>query len=171
MLAHASYTWRRGASISSLPRPPELPMRRLSLLLMTLALAAAPAAAADNLGKRTAPPEQLLSGIGEGTSDAALEAAVAAAAAFPLGSLQNPVRVGGPEGELAYLARLRCADGKAPKIGAKRPGGVGAFGTFVEAFPLDCGAAAPGRIDIVMDMYFEEHVERSAPAGFTLAAR
>jgi hypothetical protein len=171
MLAHASYTCRAAIPISAAPAPPELPMRRLSLFLTTLAFAAAPACAADNLGKRTAPPEQLFSGIGEGTSDAALEAAVAAAAAFPLGSLQNPVRVGGPEGELAYLARLRCADGKAPKVGPKRPGGIGAFGTVVETFALDCGAASPGRVDIVMDMYFEEHVERSAPAGFTLAER
>jgi hypothetical protein len=127
-------------------------MRNLSLFFMSLTLLAGPAAA-DDLGKRSAQPERLFSGIGEGTSDAALEAAVAAAAAFPLGSLQNPVRVGGPEGELAYVARLRCADGSPPKLGPKRPGGVGAFGSLVEAFPLDCGVAAPGRLDLIIDMY------------------
>jgi hypothetical protein len=146
-------------------------MRILSLLFIVLASLAGPAAAADDLGKRTAPPERLFSGIGDGTSDAALEAAFAAAAAFPLGSLQNPVRVGGPEGELAYVARLRCADGKPPKLGAKRPGGIGAYGSVVEAFPIDCGAAAPGRVDLMMDMYFEEHSETRAPPGFTLATR
>jgi hypothetical protein len=146
-------------------------MRKLCFLLISLAVAATPAAAEDNLGKRTAAPEQLFSGIGEGTSDSALEAAVAAAAAFPLGSLENPVRVGGPEGERAYVARLRCADGKTPKVGDKRSGGVGAFGSLVELFPLDCGAASPGRVDLRMDMYHEEHVETRAPAGFTLAPR
>ncbi len=146
-------------------------MSKLSLLLMSLALFTVPASAAQDLGKRTAPPEQLFSGMGEGTSDAALDAAVAAAAAFPLGSLANPVRVGGPEGERVYVARLRCADGKPPAIGAKRPGGVGAFGSLVDLVPLDCGAAAPGRIDLFMDMYHEEHVEVRAPAGFTLSPR
>ena len=145
-------------------------MRKLSLLIISLAFAAEPAGA-EKLGKRTAPPERLFSGIGEGTSDAALDAAVAAAAAFPLGSLQNPVRVGGPEGERAYVARLRCSDGKAPVAGARRPGGVGAFGSLVDLVPLDCGAAAPGRFDLLLDMYHEEHVETRAPAGFTLVPR
>ncbi|HEY0413587.1 MAG TPA: hypothetical protein VGD66_10630 [Allosphingosinicella sp.] len=144
-------------------------MSKLAYFLISLAAIAAPAAAADPIGKRNAPPEQLLSGIGEGSSPVELEAEIAAASAFPLGTLQNPVRVGGPEGERAYVARLRCADGKAPAVGATRPGGVGAFGSLVELFPLDCGAAAPGRFDLVMDMYHEEHVEDRAPAGFTLA--
>ncbi|MBV8686420.1 MAG: hypothetical protein JOZ90_06475 [Alphaproteobacteria bacterium] len=147
-------------------------MLRISFLLIALAAAAAPAAApADPLGKRTAEPEKLLSGIGEASSDAALEAEIAAAAAFPLGSLANPVRVGGPEGERAYVRRLRCADGKPPRIGDRRPGGVGAFGSLVDLFPLDCGAAAPGRVELMMDMYFEEQAEQRAPAGFTLAPR
>ena len=146
-------------------------MPRFSFLIMSLALAAAPASAADDLGKRTARPEQALAGIGEGSSDAALEAAVAAAAAFPLGTLQNPVRVGGPAGERAYVARLRCSDGKPPVAGAKRPGGVGAFGSVVDLVPLDCGAAAPGRGDLLVDIYHEEHVETRAPAGFTLVPR
>jgi len=146
-------------------------MRILSFLFMALAPVATASAAPDDLGKRTAPPETLFSGIGEGTSDSALEAAFAAAAAFPLGTLRNPVRVGGPEGEQAYVARLRCSDGKAPRLAPKRPGGIGAFGSLVEAFPLDCGAAAPGKVDLMMDMYFEEHSETRPPPGFSLAAR
>jgi len=146
-------------------------MRILSFLFMALAPISAPAAAPDDLGKRNAPPETLFSGIGEGTSDAAIEAAFAAASAFPLGTLQNPVRVGGPEGELAYVARLRCSDGKPPRLAPKRPGGIGAYGSVVEAFPLDCGAAAPGKVDLMMDMYFEEHAETRPPPGFSLASR
>jgi hypothetical protein len=147
-------------------------MRILPLLVFAAMLAPAAALAADPpLGKRTGAPEQLFAGIGEGTSDAALEAEIAAAAAFPLGSLKNPVRVGGPEGERAYVARLRCADGKPPRAGERRPGGIGAFGTLVEAVPLDCGAAGPARTELMMDMYHEEHVEDRAPAGFTIAPR
>lgn len=145
-------------------------MRELSLILMTLALAASPAMA-EPLGKRTAPPETAFAGIGQGTSDAALAADEAAAAAFPLGSLGNPVRVGGPEGEMAYVARLRCADGKAPAAGGGRPGPTGGFGSVTELVPLDCGGAAPGRTEAAFDLYHEEHVENRAPAGFTLAPR
>jgi hypothetical protein len=48
------------------------------------------------------------------------------------------------EGARSYLARLRCADGSAPKVGPRADGGVGAYGTVVDAYALDCGAAAPG---------------------------
>ncbi|TFI57453.1 hypothetical protein E2493_14665 [Sphingomonas parva] len=143
---------------------------RIFLALLPL-LIAAPAAAAPELGQRTGQPEQLFSGIGEGTSDSALEAEIAAAAAHPLGSLANPVRVGGPEGERAYIARLRCADGSRPQIGARADGGVGGFGSVVSVYPLDCGAAAPGRTSLMLDMYHEEHREDRAPAGFAIVAR
>jgi len=91
---------------------------------------------------------------------------VAAADAFPLGTLENPIRVGGPEGERAYLGHLRCADGAAPRVGARREAGIGAFGSVAAAYEVGCGAGA-GRI--VFDMYHAEHVETRAPAGFTLS--
>jgi hypothetical protein len=108
-------------------------MRQISLLLIALPLAAAaPSLAAPKVGERTGAPEQLFAGIGEGTSDAALEQEIAAASAHPLGTLANPVRVGGPEGARAYVARLRCADGSALKVGARAEGGIGAYGTVTE---------------------------------------
>jgi hypothetical protein len=97
-----------------------------------------------------------------------LREALAAAEAHPLGTAQNPIRVGGPEGERAYIARLRCGDGSRPEVGQRANAGVGAFGTIVDIYPLDCGRAAPGRFQLVMDMYHEEHRETRAPAGFTL---
>ena len=145
-------------------------MRSLLLAFLALALLPAAPAAADELGKRTAPPETLMAGIGGGVSDAALRAEIEAAAAFPLGSLRNPVRVGGPEGRNAYVARLRCADGRPPHAAPAVPGGAGGFGTVTELIALDC-AAAPGRLDLFLDLYHEEHVEDRAPAGFTLAPR
>jgi hypothetical protein len=100
--------------------------------------------------------------------DADSDPVIAAAAAFPLGSMENPVRVGGPGGERAYLARLRCADGSAPRLGARSDKGEGAFGSLVAAYRLECGASAA---DLVMDMYHGEHVENRAPPGFAIQPR
>lgn len=134
---------------------------------IAILLAAGPAAA-QKLGERTADPQQVLAEIEAGATDPAADPQIAEAAAHPLGSARNPVRVGGPEGERAYLARLRCANGVAPRIGVRSSSGPGAFGSVVDVYPLDCGAAAPGKTQIVMDMYHEEHVETAAPTGFTL---
>ena len=141
-------------------------MRRFLLPLLALA---APASA-QQIGARSAETVDLMAAgvIGD---DADAARAVAAAAAFPLGSRENPVRVGGPEGERAYIARLRCADRSVPKVGGRASAGVGAFGTVVDMYPLDCGAAAPGRFALLMDMYHEEHREERAPPGFTIAPR
>jgi len=141
------------------------------LVLATAVFATAAAAQVPGLGKRTAPPEQSMAGIGGGSSDAEIARIEAAAAAAPLGSLQNPVRVGGPEGERAYVARLRCADGKPPRAGIGRPGATDAFGSVAEMVTLDCGAAEPGRTEIAFDLYFEEHREDRAPAGFAIVPR
>lgn len=144
-------------------------MRGFPLFSMLLALAvAAPASAQSKIGERTAPPEDVLGMLGLGVSDEELDRAVAEAAAFPLGTEKNPVRVGGPDGERAYIARLRCGDGSRPKVGQRGNAGVGAFGTIVDVYPLDCGNSAPGRFALVMDMYHEEHKEKNAPAGFTI---
>jgi hypothetical protein len=145
-------------------------MRRLPFLLIALSIAApAPAAPAGKPGARTVAPEQLLAEASD--AEAELERAVAAAAAHPLGSLANPVRVGGPDGARAYLARLRCADGSAPRIGPSRPGGVGAYGTIVELYPLDCGGAGGRPFELIVDYYHEEHREDRAPAGFRIEPR
>lgn len=139
-------------------------------MLLAAALAASPAAA-QKPGGRTATPQQVLGEMAPSDPVAEAERIAAAAAAHPLGSLENPVRVGGPEGARAYLARLRCADGSRPRVGARSTGGIGAYGTLTERYPLDCGAAAPGRVDLAFDLYHEEHVETRAPAGFALDAR
>jgi hypothetical protein len=139
-------------------------------LLLAAALAAAPAAA-QKPGDRTATPQQLLGEMAPADPIAEAERIAATAAAHPLGSVENPVRVGGPQGARAYLARLRCADGSPPQVGPRGTGAVGAYGTLTERYPLDCGAAAPGRVAVAFDFYHEEHVETRAPAGFALAAR
>lgn len=120
------------------------------------------------IGQRTVAPAAALGELGRGDVEAEIASQAAAAAAHPFGTAQNPVRVGGPEGERAYLSRLRCANGAPPEIGERREAGVGAYGSIVAGFAVDCRAAAPGRATIVLDMYHEEHRETAAPAGFTL---
>ncbi|HEX8363852.1 MAG TPA: hypothetical protein VF603_01050 [Allosphingosinicella sp.] len=143
-------------------------MRIALAAALAATLLAAPAAAQPQPGDRTISPEQMLRELGFGVDQDDLRAAIEAAQAHPLGTAQNPVRVGGPDGERAYIARLRCSDGSAPQVGQRGNAGVGAFGTIVDVYPLDCGTAAPGRFDIVMDMYHAEHRETGAPSGFTL---
>ena len=146
-------------------------MRNFLFVVIALPLIAAAPAPSGKIGERTGAPEALFAGIGQGSSDAELDRAVAAAGAHPLGTLANPVRVGGPEGARAYMARLRCADGSAVAVGPRSDGGVGAYGTLTERFVLDCGRAAPGRTELILDLYHEEHREDRAPAGFSIAGR
>ena len=141
---------------------------RIPLIVVMLA-AAMPAAAQQpgqpRLGARTQSPDQLIGAMSQVSPEEEMRQLVAAADQHPLGTVENPVRVGGPEGEHAYLGRLRCPDGTPPRIGARREAGIGAFGSVVAAYELGCGAQT-GRV--VFDMYHEEHVETRAPAGFTL---
>lgn len=138
--------------------------------LLAAAVAASPAAA-QKPGDRNVTPQQVLGDMAPADPMAEAEAIAAAAAAHPLGSVENPVRVGGPQGARAYIARLRCADGSRPQVGARATGAVGAYGTLTERYPLDCGAAAPGRIAVAFDFYHEEHVETRPAAGFALDGR
>jgi hypothetical protein len=141
---------------------------RILLVLASAALLAAPAAA-QKLGGRTASPDQMLGQEAASDPLAEAEQIAAAAAAHPLGTERNPVRVGGPEGARAYIARLRCADGSRPVVGPRSTGGVGAYGTLTERYALDCGGAAPGRTALAFDFYHAEHVETRPAPGFAIA--
>jgi hypothetical protein len=140
-----------------------------SILLFTLPVLLAASAQAQPPRQQSPAPRDVLAAVGSGNTDAALAEAIAEAGAHPLGTIRNPVRVAGPDGERAYLARLRCSDGRAPAIGTRSPAGVGAYGSLVDAYALDCGTAAPGKISLVVDRYHEENPEARAPAGFQIA--
>jgi hypothetical protein len=140
-------------------------MRNFPMLIAAVAVVAAPAFAKPPREELPVPADL----FAELSSDPFDEQAITAAAAYPLGTVQNPVRVGGPEGERAYLARLRCADGSAPMIGRRGSAGVGAFGSITASYDLDCGNVAPGKLELVMDMYHSEHREGRAPAGLTIS--
>lgn len=141
-------------------------MRQTKLLFAAALLAAVPAFAQAPREESPAPRENL-EAFGAGSSDEELARIIAEAAAFPLGSLQNPIRTGGPEGAHAYLIRLRCPGGVAPVVGARTTGGVGAFGSVTDLHTVACGATGP-KAELFFDLYHEGHVENRAPAGFVI---
>lgn len=137
--------------------------------ILLAALLATQPATTPPIGQRTGTPQDMVADMGLAPDQDDLAEAIAAANAHPLGSRENPVRVGGPDGERAYLARLRCSDGNVPRVGGGVDMGVGAFGSIVDGYRLDCGAARPGQVTLLMDKYHEENREDRAPPGFTLA--
>lgn len=140
---------------------------RILPLLAAAALLAAPAGA-QKLGARTASPDQVLGQEAALDPLAEAEQIATAVAAHPLGSVENPVRVGGPEGARAYIARLRCANESRPAIGSRSTSGVGPYGALTERYVLDCGDFVPGRQTVYFDFYHEEHVERRAADRFRI---
>jgi hypothetical protein len=137
-------------------------------LIVAFLLVAAPALAQQQprLGARTTSPEALVAQLNPASPEEEMRRLIAAADQHPLGTRENPVRVAGPDGERAYLARLHCPDGAAARIGARREAGVGPYGSVVGGYEVICGGAIS---IIVFDMYQEENQETRAPARFTLA--
>jgi len=142
---------------------------RVPALLFVLVAAPALAQQAQprqgELGQRTQSPEALFREMSQETPEQEMQRLIAAANAYPLGTIENPVRVGGPEGERAYLARLTCADGTPLRVGARSEAGEGGFGAVASAYAVSCGGTTRR---IVFDMYHAEHVENRAPAGFNI---
>ena len=91
---------------------------------------------------------------------------IAKAELSPLGSKANPVRENMPAGQLAYLARLRCADGSTPAYVRQGNIGPGIYRSIVDHYRVTCAGAAP--VDVYMDMYHDGPELRPIP-GFTIA--
>lgn len=142
-------------------------MRVFALLLLPCSLIAASAALAQAAPPAPTAPVSLYDLMGvapPGLRGAELEAAVAAAAPHPLGSAKNPVRTRGIAGQRAYLARLRCPDGKRPKVLGRGLGPPSPFGGVGDTYAVTCGDV---RHAIEMDMY-HDHVEPRPVPGFTI---
>lgn len=119
--------------------------------------------------KQQAAPELDLAMWGQSqVSGPALARRIAEAERHPLGSRQNPVRAEMPPGQRAYLSRLRCSDGRAPEYVRTGNLGPGVYGNIIDNYRVSCGDAAPGNVDIIMDMYHPGHVEERAVPGFTI---
>ncbi|MEN3747995.1 hypothetical protein TPR58_12535 [Sphingomonas sp. HF-S3] len=70
-----------------------------------------------------------------------------------------------PEGERAYLGRLRCKDGAAPAYDRAGSMGEGPFGFIIDLYKVTCAAESP--VDVYMDMYHDGPENRPVP-GFTI---
>lgn len=102
-------------------------------------------------------------------SGAALVASPAVAKdEHPLGSERNPVKVKMPQGERAYLDRLRCPDGSAPAYERRGSGGPARDGDIIDFYTVTCPGAEP--VTVVMDMYHRDREDRPVP-GFTIVPR
>jgi hypothetical protein len=138
-------------------------------LIMALAATLSLAACASSAPAREDVDLSLLTG---GRVSAAQVSRIAAEAAqHPLGSEANPIRVSMPEGERAYLARLRCSDGSAPAFERHGSAGAGPYGSILDIYAVICPSGEPRESTLWMDMYHPQHRETAAPPGFTLAAR
>lgn len=138
-------------------------MPKRSIAFMILLAAAVPAGAQNKPNEA----RSLSRSMGmEGLSGKKLKKAIAKAEKSPLGSEANPVRENMPEGQRAYLARLRCADGTSPKAERRGSVGVGVFGNIVDLYSVTCAGAEP--VPVHMDMY-HDGPELRPIAGFTMA--
>ena len=137
----------------------------LSLLAFSVPAAGQVTPTQPGLGQRTQSPEALFQNMSPEDPEQEMARLVAAADAYPLGTVENPIRVGGPEGERSYLARLSCADGTPIRIGTRNDAGMGGFGAVTAAYGIACGGTVRR---LVFDMYHQEHVENRAPPGFSI---
>lgn len=130
-------------------------------LAAAIGLAAVPVYAQDS------DPRALMRSLGMDLDEKKIAKAIDKASTKPLGSKDNPVRAYRPEGQHAYLARLRCADGNAPAFERRGNIGPGPFGTIVDDYVVKC--ADSGEQHVFMDMY-HDNVEARPVEGFTIVA-
>jgi hypothetical protein len=138
-------------------------MRRLLPVLALLA-AVGPALA----GSRERDP---LLAFSSRVSGPELARRIKAAAAYPLGSRENPVRVYYPKGEYEYLARLRCETGLAPTYYRVGNFGGGVYGSIIDGYKIGCPGEPPREELIYMDMYHPGYDEKAPVPGFRLLRR
>ena len=108
--------------------------------------------------------EALMAALGGGSAKRTLSDAEIAK--HPLGSAKNPVRVGGPAGERAYLARLRCEDGRYPEFEREGSTGLGPYGYIMDIYSVNC--ASGQKASVFMDMYHSTIQEDRPVPGFTI---
>jgi hypothetical protein len=138
-------------------------LKPLIVLAVLASLAAAPAAAQrmPNQARDTMRTFGFRAPTGK-----KLEKLIAKAEKHPLGARANPVRENMPEGEIAYLRRLRCADGTPPAFNRAGSVGAGVYGSIMDLYLVTCTGKAP--VEVHMDMYHDGPETRTVP-GFSLA--
>lgn len=128
------------------------------------ALAAVPAAALEKPNQARDTMRSLGMKIPSGKK---LEKKIAEAEKHPLGSVKNPIRENMPQGQRAYLDRLRCPGGEKPAATRHGNIGEGVYGSIVDLYIVTCPGAKP--VEVHMDMYHDGPEDRPVP-GFTIVA-
>lgn len=87
---------------------------------------------------------------------------------FPLGSKENPVRVGGPEGQRNYLSRLVCDNNEqVSAYGRLGSSDVGPYGTIMDIYEVICDTdKGVVKHEVILDMYHYNYIETQPAAGF-----
>jgi hypothetical protein len=139
-------------------------MRKTIMLILAGAamFAVAPAYAQ---GHKENGARDMMRSLGSGLEGKELDAAIAKAEQYPLGSEKNPVRENQPEGQHRYLSRLRCTDGSRPAFDRAGNVGEGVYGYIVDLYKVTCKGEAP--VDVYIDMYHDGPENRPIP-GFTI---
>jgi hypothetical protein len=87
---------------------------------------------------------------------------------FPLGSKENPVRVGGPEGQRNYLSRLICDNNEQVSVyGRLGSSDIGPYGTIMDIYEVICDTDKGAvKHEVFLDMYHHKYIESRPAAGF-----
>ncbi|KAK0341806.1 hypothetical protein LTR94_024904 [Friedmanniomyces endolithicus] len=102
-------------------------------------------------------------------SKAAQASEPGALAPASLGGMDNSVKADMPTGQRAYLARLRCANGRAPSFSRLGSYGIVHSSHVIDGYQTLCPGSTPEKTLILIDMYHPGHVEAKPVEGFTLA--
>lgn len=140
-------------------------MRKTMIRMLAVTGAAMLSVAAAQAQKVSNPGRDMMLELGGGLRGEELEKAIAEAETHPLGSKDNPVRENQPQGQRAYLRRLRCEDGSAPSFDRAGNVGEGVFGFIVDLYKVTC--TGKPAIDVYIDMYHDGPEKRPVP-GFTI---
>jgi hypothetical protein len=135
-------------------------MKRMLIVAMTLFAA--------GCATQTAPEPDPLAEMFSGVPAERSNRIAATLTGHPLGSAQNPVRAHRPAGERGYLARLRCADQRAPQFERIGSFGAGPYGMILDGYDVRCPGSSPASSTIYIDMYHPTHHETAAPPGFKI---
>ena len=140
----------------------------LKLLIVLAALGSAAITVPATAQERPNEARDMMRSMGQkGPSPKELAKRIAKAEQSPLGSEANPIRENMPRGQIAYLSRLRCADGARPAAERKGNIGAGIYGYIIDHYAVTCPGKPP--VDVYMDMYHDGPETRPVP-GFTMAA-
>lgn len=85
-----------------------------------------------------------------------------------LGSVGNPVKAAGQQGQIDYIESLDCENGAIPEYKRVRSVGVGPYGNMMDKYVLRCDSGESVEMhEIYIDLHHDE-TETEPPEGFTI---